>query len=153
MKSFTHFLDDCLPDVEEILPWDLINWMEEGRDLLLVDVREPYEFAAMHIANSINVPRGILESAAEYQYEETEPELVEARDRIVIVVCRSGRRSLLAAKTLKLMGYKAPYSLKSGLRGWNDYEQSLFIADKKVDIDEADEYFTVKITKAQMGPE
>ena len=40
---------------------------------MLLDVREPYEFDAMHIPNSVNVPRGILESACEWDFEETIP--------------------------------------------------------------------------------
>ena len=45
------------------MPWDLEERLQQNPDLLLVDVREPYEFDAMHIAGSMNVPRGILESA------------------------------------------------------------------------------------------
>ena len=44
------------------------------------------EFARVHIAGSLNVPRGILESAAEWDYAETEPALVR------VVVGRRGRR-------------------------------------------------------------
>ena len=58
-------------------------------------------------------------------YEETEPELVRARDREVIVVCRSGYRSVLAANLMLLLGYRDVASLKTGLRGWKDYEQPL----------------------------
>jgi rhodanese-related sulfurtransferase len=81
MKNFLQLIKDCLRDVKEIMPWDLEERLQENPDLLLVDVREPDEFAAMHIEGSLNVPRGILESACEWDYEETVPELVRARDR------------------------------------------------------------------------
>jgi rhodanese-related sulfurtransferase len=153
MKHFLQLVSDCLKDVREIMPWDLAERLEENPGLLIVDVREPYEFDAMHIDGSINVPRGILESACEWDYEETEPELVEAREREVVVVCRSGYRSVLAANSMLLLGYKDVTSLKTGLRGWKDYEQPLVDADgKAVDLDEADEYFTPRLREDQLRP-
>jgi rhodanese-related sulfurtransferase len=79
----------------------------------------------MHIPGSLNVPRGILESACEWDYEETLPELVRARRREVVLVCRSGRRSVLAAHSLQILGFQRVASLQTGLRGWKDYEQAL----------------------------
>ena len=58
----------------------------------------------MHIKDSINVPRGILETACEYNFEETVPELVKARDKEIILVCRSGNRSVFAAEVMQQMG-------------------------------------------------
>ncbi|MEA3275836.1 MAG: rhodanese-like domain-containing protein, partial [Pseudomonadota bacterium] len=79
MKNFIELVRGCLTDVREIMPWDLEERLQENPTLLVVDVREPDEFDAMHLAGSINVPRGILESACEWDYEETVPELVQAR--------------------------------------------------------------------------
>ena len=62
MKNFLELIRGCLTEVREIMPWDLEQRVAENPDLMIVDVREPEEFAAMHIAGSINVPRGILES-------------------------------------------------------------------------------------------
>ncbi len=153
MKHFLQLVSECLKDVREIMPWDLADRLEENPDLLIVDVREPYEFDAMHIDGSLNVPRGILESACEWDYEETEPELVEAREREVVVVCRSGYRSVLAANSMLLLGYGNVASLKTGLRGWKDYEQPLIDAQgEPVDLDAADEYFTPKLREDQLRP-
>ncbi|MGB5774772.1 MAG: rhodanese-like domain-containing protein, partial [Sedimenticolaceae bacterium] len=121
MKRFLQLVSECLTDVRELMPWDLEERLASNPDVLVIDVREPYEFDAMHIAGSLNVPRGILESACEWEYEETMPELVQARDREVVVVCRSGYRSVLAAHSLQLLGYRNVASLKTGLRGWKDY--------------------------------
>jgi rhodanese-related sulfurtransferase len=154
MKRFMDLIRECLPEVPELYPWDLVDQMEAGQDLLIVDVREPYEFNAMHVRGSINVPRGILESAVEWGYEETEPELVEARQRRVVLVCRSGNRSLLAAKTLRLMGYEDVYNLKTGLRGWNDYEQPLVDGSgNPVPFESADTYFIPRLRPEQTGPQ
>jgi len=116
-------------------------------------VREPYEYDAMHIAGSINVPRGILESACEWDYEETIRELVEAREREIVLVCRSGYRSILAAHSMQVLGYSNVVSLKTGIRGWKDNEQPL--CDKEgasVDLDDADVYFTPALRPDQMRP-
>ncbi|MCG6897288.1 MAG: rhodanese-like domain-containing protein [Thiocapsa sp.] len=153
MKNFLDLIKDCLSDIKEIMPWDLEERLQENPDLLLVDVREPDEFAAMHIEGSLNVPRGILESACDWDYEETVPELVRARDREVVVVCRSGYRSVLAAHSMTVLGYKDVASLQTGLRGWKDYEQPLVDGDgNSVDLDEADRYFTPRLRPEQMRP-
>lgn len=139
--------------VEEILPWDLVDEIAAGGDPLLLDIRCPHEFAGAHIPGSINVPRGILESAVDYGYDETEPELAEARERRLIVICRSGNRSILAAHTLKQMGFRHVASLKTGLRGWNDYEQSLVdVRGSERDPDELDALFNNRIPDEKRGP-
>ena len=153
MKKFIEMVRGCLSEVREILPWDLEERKRENPELLILDVREPQEFAAMHIAGSLNVPRGILESACEWDYEETVPELVRAREREIVVVCRSGYRSVLAAHSMQVLGYRQVASLQTGLRGWKDYEQPL--EDDKgqdVDLDEADVYFTPRLRPDQVRP-
>lgn len=153
MKRFSQLVEECRQHVDEIYPWDLAECLEADDPPLLLDVREPYEFKAMHIEGSLLVPRGLLESAAEWGYEETVPELVEARERPIVVICRSGNRSLLAGRTLQLMGYTRVASLRTGLRGWNDYEQPLINGDgNAVSIEESDGYFTPKVSKRQLGP-
>lgn len=153
MKRFVDFIADCLPNIKELFPWDLDKLRQERPEILLLDTREPYEFQAGHIEGSINVPRGILETACEYGYEETVPELVQARERPVVVICRSGNRSALAAWVMQQMGYRDVYSLKTGLRGWNDYELPLIRIDgTRLDVDEADEYFTPRLRPEQMPP-
>ena len=153
MKRFLELVNGCLPDIEEIMPWDLEVRMRDDPELLIVDVREPEEFAAMHIAGSLLVPRGILESACEWDYEETVPELVRARQRAVVVVCRSGYRSVLAASSMCLLGYEQVVSLQTGLRGWKDFEQPLVdMTGAIVDPDDADRYFTPRLRPDQRRP-
>ncbi|MCP5142976.1 MAG: rhodanese-like domain-containing protein [Chromatiales bacterium] len=153
MKRFTEIVNEHIPEITELFPWDLDAKMQADEDMLLVDIREPYEYDAMHIDGSINVPRGILEAACEYNYEETVPELVQARERQVILICRSGNRSVLGAYMMQLMGYRKVASLKTGLRGWNDYELPMIdSAGGEVDIDDADDYFTPKLRPEQMAP-
>ncbi len=152
MKTFRDLIDDCLPSVQEIFPWDLAELIISEQPPLLLDIREPYEFAAFHITNSLNVPRGILETACDYGYEDTVPELVKARDKQIVLICRSGNRSVLAAFVMQLMGYKNVVSLKTGIRGWNDFEQPLFDQQEQlITTDAVDAILSVPPTLEQLG--
>ncbi len=153
MMKFTDLVKEAESRVEGIFPWDLEEQIAEGRDMLILDVREPNEFDVMRIEDSVNVPRGVLESAAEWDYEETEPELVNARDRYLVVVCRSGSRSPLAAVTLTMMGFKHVINLKTGLRGWNDYDLPLVDqCFEPVTTKEGDAYLANKVLPDQRRP-
>jgi rhodanese-related sulfurtransferase len=153
MKTYTQLVREGLNSVEEVFPWDLDEMISSGKDCLMLDIREQDEFDAMHIKDSLLVPRGILEGACDWGYDDTIPELVEARDREVIVICRSGNRSVLAALTMQWMGFSKVKSLKTGIRGWNDFELPLFDKDEnQVDIDEAEEALASHVTEEQMGP-
>ena len=142
MKRFTDLVLECLQHIQEEFPWDVEAKLDGQDPPLILDIREPAEFDAMHISGSLNVPRGILESSCEYGYEDTVRELVEARSRDIVVVCRSGNRSALAAFTMQLMGYQRVVSMKTGLRGWNDYELPLInAAGMTVPVEVTDEHY------------
>ena len=151
MKRFTELVAETAERVKELFPWDLDETMQQ-REVMLLDVREPAEYEAMHIAGSINVPRGVLETACEYDYEETQPELVTARDKEIVVVCRSGNRSVFVCDVMQLMGYSNVSSLKTGLRGWADYEQPLVNAKgEPVSEDDADDFFAPNLRPEQLS--
>jgi len=153
MKTFNDLVNDSLLHIQEIMPWDLEEKIESNQKPLIVDIREKNEFDAMHIEHSILAPRGILESCCDYDYDETIPQLASARDTEVVVVCRSGNRSALAVLTMKMMGYSKISSLKTGLKGWNEYDQPLIDKDKKeVDPDDADEFFNTVLREEQKSP-
>ncbi len=140
-------------EVAEIMPWDVERMMSQTPEVLILDVRERSEFEAAHIKGSINVPRGILEAACEYDYAETEPDLVAARQRPVVVVCRSGNRSALAAYVMRLIGYEHVSSMKLGIKGWNDGELPLIDGrGVAVDADDAAHLIEPKLAPEQMDP-
>ena len=152
-ETYKTMVAKVAPLVKELFPWEVIEQQEQGKDFLFVDVRCPSEYQVMQIEGSLNVPRGILEVACDYGYEETEPEVVEARDRNIVLICRSGNRSILAANTMQQMAYKHVYSLKTGLRGWNDYELPLVFSNGNVvPLETADKYFDSVVTPEQLGP-
>ena len=97
MKTFAQLVNEQLDAVQEVFPWDVEERLDKGDAPMLLDIREESEFSAMRIAGSLNVPRGILESACEYDYEETVRELVEKHtgpledDAIESSLSRNGR--------------------------------------------------------------
>ena len=78
--------------------------------------------------------------------------MVTAREHEIMMVCRSGHRSLLAAKIPMEMGYANVRSLKTGLRGWNDYETPLVRSERERPVIEtnADRYFAPNVRKDQL---
>ena len=156
MKQVTYkdLVAEITPQINECFPWDVEERLKAGEDILFLDVRENQEYDTMYIENSLHVPRGILETAVEWDHEETEPELVRARDRQIVVVCRSGSRSVFAAYTLMRLGYKHVTSLKTGLRGWNEYNLPLVnMENNQVDPELGDLYFANKLLDYQRKPE
>ncbi|MDG0995930.1 MAG: rhodanese-like domain-containing protein [Gammaproteobacteria bacterium] len=146
MKTFDQLVADASKGIQEWMPWDLQSALEQAPDLLMIDVREADEFQRMHIKGSLSIPRGILEAASEYGFDETEPRLADARAQQVIVICRSGRRSCLAADTLKQLGFAQAISLKTGLRGWNDADAELIDEQQNLlDGDVAEVYLAPKV--------
>jgi len=125
MNRYADLLADALQRVREMMPWDLAARFARGETPLVLDVREPEEFAQAQMPGPISVPRGVLEQACEWDYDETVPELARGRDRPIVVVCRSGNRSVLAADVMQKPGFIDVISLRTGVRGWNDYEQPM----------------------------
>lgn len=76
-------------------------------DAVILDVREPDEFAAGHIADAVHVPMGAI--------PERLPELPD--DTRLVVVCRSGHRSARVTAYLREEGLDA-VNLDGGMRAW-----------------------------------
>lgn len=151
-KTYNDLINDALEEVDEIYPWDAEEMLEKQPETMLLDIREKDEYDGAYIKNSIFAPRGILEQSCEWDYAETIPELVKARQRPIIVVCRSGNRSVLASLTMKKMGYEKVISLKTGIKGWNDADLPMINkAGEEADPDWADEFFNPPVRDDQLS--
>lgn len=98
--------------IMEITREQLEEKIKNADDFVLIDVREPAEFAAGSIGGAILIPLGELES--EIKNFNFTPE------KKIIVYCRSGRRSQTAAEILKKLGYENARSLKGGILEWEN---------------------------------
>jgi rhodanese-related sulfurtransferase len=86
--------------------------------VLVIDVREPDEFAAGHLPGALCVPRGTLEGAADPGYRLRVEPLCRARRQPILLYCQTGARSAMAAVTLQEMGFGEVYSLAGGVECW-----------------------------------
>ncbi len=153
MRRYVDLVAEARKRVREIMPWDLSRSLVTGKKPILIDVREPNEFAMLCILGSINVPRGVLEQSCEWDYEETIPELAKSREQEIVVICRSGNRSVLAADMMMRMGFSNVVSLKTGVKGWNDYEQPLIDGNGNlVDTDIAETILAPHLKPEQRTP-
>lgn len=85
--------------------------LAEG-NIVLVDTREESEYAAGHIEGAILLPRGLLEFKIG-----NIPELAD-KSKAVLIYCRLGNRSALAAETLQQLGYTNVLSMTGGFEAW-----------------------------------
>jgi rhodanese-related sulfurtransferase len=88
----------------------------------VIDVREPGEYAGGRIPGAVNIPRGVLEFEVDGHPAVNcikDPALGHRRQPVVLY-CRSGGRSALAAEALKRLGFAEPLSLAGGYMGWTE---------------------------------
>ncbi len=104
--------------IREIDASQLKAKLDAGEDMLLVDVRESSEHEQGHIRGASLIPRGILEAAADPSYPKHVADLVNARNRQVVLYCATGGRSAMAAAVLQMMGFTNVVSLAGGYGGW-----------------------------------
>jgi adenylyltransferase/sulfurtransferase len=99
-----------VPEGLEVAPQDLRRERGENAGLLILDVRQPWEYRIGHIARSVLVPIETLR----YRLSELEGE------EHIVTVCHHGTRSLRAAKQLREAGFSDVRSLRGGMAAWAD---------------------------------
>jgi rhodanese-related sulfurtransferase len=107
-------------EAREISPADAARAVNDAKLGLIVDVREPAEHQEGHVPLAINLPRGVLELRADPASPAAEAALIADPLARILVYCTKGpgARSLLAAQTLKSMGYPHVEVLGGGLMAW-----------------------------------
>ena len=115
-------------DLLEIDPAAALQQQREGA--LLLDVREDDERAGGYATGSIGLPRGGIERRI--------AALAPSREREILTICASGGRSLLAARTLRELGYANARSVRGGHARWRD--EGLPMMHGTLDADAAERY-------------
>ena len=96
--------------VKEIGVQEFFEMRERGVDFQLIDVREPYEVEIAELGGELIPPAEIERSADRI-----------ARDKMVVLHCRSGRRSADAVRLLEeRFGFDNLYNLRGGILAWAD---------------------------------
>ncbi len=94
--------------VKSISPEELKIKLQSGRNVFLIDVCEPYEYALGCIEGAQNIPLGMLERTINENND------VIKHDDEIVIYCAHGIRSRHAAKKLEEMGFNNVYSLSGG---------------------------------------
>ena len=118
-KSASQIVAEARQTVPELTVALAKEELEQGHVNLVLDVREPAEWEKGHIPGVLLAPRGMLEWYADPTTPYAKPELTTQRDARIIVACASGGRSMLAAQTLKSMGYTNVVNMAGGFNEWS----------------------------------
>ena len=89
--------DYTLKTYRQITMNEAASMMKSEKDYIILDVRRPDEFSAGHIPNAINVPNEIIGTS--------EISELPNKNQLILVYCRSGRRSKEASQKLVDLGY------------------------------------------------
>ncbi len=109
-KGLSSYYRRTQKEVEEISVLEAHRLLEKGDRVALLDVREQEEIELGYIKGAVFIPRAQVEEKAEAALPDKKVP--------VVVYCAAGVRSLLAAKTLRKMGYSQVYSMAEGFDGW-----------------------------------
>ena len=111
MATFRELLAQARTQVREV-DTSTVELTLSGEGTVLLDVREPDEFAQGAIPGAVHIPRGQLESQVENRLPD--------HDSPVVIYCAGGVRSVFAARTLAEMGYSDVVSMSGGFDRWKD---------------------------------
>ena len=96
------------PAEHAIQPQSLKRLMDNGHDIVLLDVREAWEYEIVHLKDAKQIPLGELPKQASLLNPYAE----------IVVYCHKGMRSLDAAHLLQQLGFKRVKSLVGGIDRW-----------------------------------
>lgn len=96
--------------IREVTPAEVAKQRDR---LVIIDVREPQEYAAGHIPGAVNIPRGLIEFKAD-----NHPALTD-RNAAIVLHCQGGGRSALATVALQELGFKNVSNLAGGFGAWS----------------------------------
>lgn len=89
-------------------------------DALVLDVREPDEYAANCLPGAVNIPRGVLEFKID-----AHPQFKDKKEADILVYCKTGGRGALATETLLKLGYSNAVNLAGGFTAWQENGQEV----------------------------
>jgi adenylyltransferase/sulfurtransferase len=130
-KTYQELMTEARDSVPEVTIDDVQAQMENGARPTLLDVREREEYREGHLEGSVPLPRGFLEMRIE--------EAVPDKSAPIVAYCAGGVRSLIAARTLKEMGYENVTSMSGGYTAWKNAGYK-WVADRQFTPDQITRY-------------
>ena len=110
--GFLKVVDDARARVRECTVGDVKVRLDRGERFHFVDVREDDEFAQDHAAGAVHLGKGVIERDIETA--------IPNRQEPIVLYCGGGYRSVLAADSLRQMGYTNVISMDGGIKAWRD---------------------------------
>ena len=110
--GFLKVVDDARARVRECTVGDVKARLDRGERFHFVDVREDDEFAQDHAAGAVHLGKGVIERDIETA--------IPNRQEPIVLYCGGGYRSVLAADSLRQMGYTNLISMDGGIKAWRD---------------------------------
>jgi rhodanese-related sulfurtransferase len=93
--------------MKQITPQELKQLLASGEDVLLIDVREPWEHAAFNIGGVLIPLSDLIARASEIQ-----------KDKTTVLYCEKGIRSVIAIQRLEMLGFHNLINLAGGMSAW-----------------------------------
>ena len=121
-KTYKQLMEEARKAIPEVSIDEVKNRVERGENWTLLDVREREEYREGHLEGAISLPRGFLEMRVE--------ETVADKTKPIIAYCAGGVRSLIAARTLKELGYENVVSMSGGYTAWKNAGHK-WVADRQ----------------------
>ena len=97
--------------MKEITVQELKSRLDAGEEIVLIDVREPYEHEEFNIGGELIPLADIISNAGRIK---------EMGSKDIVFYCRSGNRSSMAQKMLAIQGIMNTLSLRGGMNAWRD---------------------------------
>ncbi len=108
-KQTINLVRDDFPTVNQLSTRQLSQWLDEGKEVLLLDTREPEEFKISHLKNAH------LATSARDALKVIEQ---TSEDSTIVLYCSVGYRSSKIAERLEKRGFKNVYNLEGSLFQW-----------------------------------
>ncbi len=106
--EITHFLEEIPPGYYAVTKIKDLQTLKEHGNLVIIDVREPAEYASGHIPTAINIPlRSLTQNLDKIP-----------QDSPVILYCTTGYRTAMGVMALELLGYDNISGFPPSIQGW-----------------------------------
>lgn len=130
-KTYKDLMDEARQTIPELTIDEVKERIERGEQGAVLDVREREEYREGHLEGAIALPRGFLEM----RVEETLPDKTQP----IIAYCAGGVRSLIAARTMKELGYEKVSSMAGGYTAWKNAGYK-WVADRQFSQEQITRY-------------
>lgn len=133
---FPKNVDPRVRTAPHLSPDTLRAWYEEGKDFVVVDMRNDYEYQSGHFKGSVNPG---LENSRDLP--QALPKLEELKDKTVLTVCTGGVRCEKMSAFLLENGFNDVYQLENGMHAYmekypgKDFLGTLYTFDKRLTMD------------------